>query len=88
MSYLGLQPNTPLLNTSTQFLSGNAVATQFTSELDQWRQRQRHGRDDWQHITKIPFTDYIAGNVISLQFATPPACRQQTTSQSPIVQVR
>jgi hypothetical protein len=30
MSYLGLQPNTPLLNTSTQFFSGNSVATQFT----------------------------------------------------------
>jgi hypothetical protein len=70
MSYLGLQPNTPLLNTSTQTFSGNAVATQFTlarsvasaSDLDVMigSTMQR------------PFTDYIAGN-ISLQFTSPPA---------------
>ena len=70
MAYLGLQPNTPLLNTSTQTFSGNSVATQFTlarsvasaSDLDVMigSTMQR------------PFTDYIAGN-ISLQFITPPA---------------
>ena len=69
MSYLGLQPNTPLLNTSTQTFSGNSVATQFTlarsvataSDLDVMigSTMQR------------PFTDYIAGN-ISLQFISPP----------------
>ena len=70
MAYLGLQPNTPLLNTSTQTFSGNAVATQFTlarsvasaSDLDVMigSTMQR------------PFTDYVAGN-ISLQFTSPPA---------------
>ena len=29
MSYIGLNPNTPLLNTSTQYFSGNSVALQF-----------------------------------------------------------
>jgi hypothetical protein len=70
MSYLGLQPNTPLLNTSTQFLSGNAVATQFTLS------RSVASASDIDVMIgsalKIPFTDYTAGN-ISLQFATPPA---------------
>lgn len=70
MAYLGLQPNTPLLNTSTQTFSGNSAATQFTlarsvasaSDLDVMigSTMQR------------PFTDYIAGNV-SLQFISPPA---------------
>jgi hypothetical protein len=70
MAYLGLQPNTPLLNTSTQTFSGNSVATQFTlarsvasaSDLDVMigSTMQR------------PFTDYIAGNV-SLQFISAPA---------------
>jgi len=30
MSYLGLQPNTPLLNTSTETFSGNSILYQFT----------------------------------------------------------
>ena len=70
MSYLGLQPNTPLLNTSTQFLSGNAVATQFTLS------RSVASASDIDVMIgstlKIPFTDYTAGN-ITLLFATPPA---------------
>lgn len=69
MAYLGLQPNTPLLNTSTQTFSGNSVATQFTlarsvataSDLDVMIGS----------TLQRPFTDYIAGN-ISLQFITPP----------------
>ena len=70
MSYLGLQPNTPLLNTSTQFLSGNSVATQFTLS------RSVASASDIDVMIgsalKIPFIDYTAGN-ISLQFATAPA---------------
>lgn len=70
MAYLGLQPNTPLLNTSTQTFSGNAVATQFTlarsvataSDLDVMIGT----------VLQRPFSDYIAGNV-SLQFISPPA---------------
>jgi hypothetical protein len=69
MSYLGLQPNTPLLNTSTQFLSGNAVATQFTLS------RSVASASDIDVMIgsalKIPFTDYTAGNV-TLLFATAP----------------
>lgn len=69
MSYLGLQPNTPLLNTSTQTFSGNSVATQFTlarsvasaSDLDVMIG----------NTLQRPFTDYIAGN-ISLQFISAP----------------
>ena len=70
MSYLGLQPNTPLLNTSTQFLSGNSVATQFTLS------RSVASASDIDVMIgsalKIPFTDYTAGNV-TLLFATAPA---------------
>ena len=70
MAYLGLQPNTPLLNTSTQTFSGNAVATQFTlarsvasaSDLDVMIGS----------VLQRPFTDYNAGNV-SLQFVSAPA---------------
>ena len=70
MAYVGLNPQTQLLNTSTQTFSGNAVAYQFTlsravasaSDLDvmigQTLQR--------------PFTDYEAENV-SLLFQSPPA---------------
>lgn len=70
MSYIGLDPQTQLLNTSTEFFSGNAVNMQFTlarsvasaSDLDvmigQTLQR--------------PFADYEAENV-TLTFQTPPA---------------
>ena len=70
MAYVGLNPQTQLLNTSTQTFSGNAVAYQFTLSravasasdldvmIDQTLQR--------------PFTDYEAENV-SLLFQSPPA---------------
>jgi filamentous hemagglutinin len=69
MAYVGLNPQTQLLNTSTQTFSGNAVAYQFTLSravasasdldvmIDQTLQR--------------PFTDYEAENV-SLLFQSPP----------------
>ena len=69
MSYLGLQPNTPLLNTSTQTFSGNSVATQFTLA------RSVASASDLDVMIgstlQRPFTDYIAGNV-SLQFISAP----------------
>ena len=69
MSYLGLQPDTPLLNTSTETFSGNSVATQFTLA------RSVASASDLDVMIgstlQRPFTDYIAGN-ISLQFITPP----------------
>jgi hypothetical protein len=70
MSYLGLQPNTPLLNTSTQTFSGNSVATQFTLA------RSVASASDLDVMIgstlQRPFTDYTAGNV-SLQFISAPA---------------
>ena len=69
MSYLGLQPNTPLLNTSTQTFSGNSVATQFTLA------RSVASASDLDVMIgstlQRPFTDYIAGNVV-LQFTSAP----------------
>jgi hypothetical protein len=69
MSYLGLQPNTPLLNTSTQTFSGNSVATQFTLA------RSVASASDLDVMIgstlQRPFTDYIAGNIV-LQFTSAP----------------
>jgi hypothetical protein len=69
MAYLGLQPNTPLLNTSTQTFSGNSVATQFTLA------RSVASASDLDVMIgstlQRPFADYIAGNV-SLQFISAP----------------
>lgn len=70
MSYVGLNPQQQLLNTSTQTFSGNAVAYEFTLDravasasdldvmIDQTLQR--------------PFADYTAENT-SLLFQSPPA---------------
>jgi len=70
MSYLGLQPNTPLLNTSTQTFSGNSVATQFALA------RSVASASDLDVMIgstlQRPFADYTAGNV-SLQFISAPA---------------
>ena len=70
MSYIGLNPQQTLLNTSTQFFSGNSVATQFNLN------RSIASASDLDvivgNVLKVPFTDYIAGNVV-LIFATPPA---------------
>ena len=69
MSYLGLQPNTPLLNTSTQTFSGNSVATQFNLA------RSVASASDLDVMIgstlQRPFTDYIAGNIV-LQFTSAP----------------
>ena len=69
MSYVGLNPQQQLLNTSTQTFSGNAVAYQFTlgravasaSDLDVMIDQ----------TLQRPFADYEAENV-SLLFQTPP----------------
>ena len=74
MSYLGINPNTPLLNTSTETFSGNSAATQFTlnravasaSDLDVMIG----------NVMQRPFADYSAGNV-TLLFATAPATGTQ-----------
>ena len=70
MSYIGLNPQQTLLNTSTQFFSGNSVATQFNLN------RSVASASDLDvivgNVLKVPFTDYIAGNVV-LIFTTPPA---------------
>ncbi len=69
MSYLGLQPNTPLLNTSTETFSGNSVATQFNLA------RSVASASDLDVMIgstlQRPFTDYIAGNIV-LQFTSAP----------------
>jgi len=69
MAYLGLQPNTPLLNTSTETFSGNSVATQFALA------RSVASASDLDVMIgstlQRPFTDYIAGNVV-LQFTSAP----------------
>ena len=70
MAYVGLNPQTQLLNTSTETFSGNAVAYQFTlaravasaSDLDVMIDQ----------TLQRPFTDYEAENV-SLLFQSPPA---------------
>ena len=69
MAYIGLNPQTQLLNTSTETFSGNAVAYQFTlaravasaSDLDVMIDQ----------TLQRPFTDYEAENV-SLLFQSPP----------------
>jgi hypothetical protein len=70
MAYVGLNPQTQLLNTSTETFSGNAVAYQFTlaravasaSDLDVMIDQ----------TLQRPFADYEAENV-SLLFQSPPA---------------
>lgn len=70
MSYLGLDPNQKLLNASTQYFSGNAVATQFTLS------RNVASESDLDiligNVAQRPGIDYVAGN-ITLQFTDPPA---------------
>ena len=69
MSYLGLNPQTQLLNTSSQNFSGNGVATQFSLT------RNVATASDLDiiigNVAQRPFVDYVAGNV-SLVFTTPP----------------
>ena len=69
MSYLGLDPQTQLLNTSTEFFSGNAAATQFTLS------RAVASAADLDvivgNVAQVPFVDYSAGN-LTLLFTSPP----------------
>jgi hypothetical protein len=69
MSYLGLDPNTPLLNTSTDFFSGDALAIQFTLS------RSIASASDLDVIVdgslQVPFIDYTANNT-TLLFTSPP----------------
>ena len=60
MSYIGLDPNTPLLNTSTQFFSGNGAVTQYTLS------RAVASSSDLDvivgNVSQVPGVDYVAGN--------------------------
>lgn len=60
MSYLGLNPDSPLLNASTQFFSGNGAVTQYTL------QRAVASASDLDvivgNVAQVPFIDYVAGN--------------------------
>jgi hypothetical protein len=60
MSYLGLNPDSPLLNASTQFFSGNGAVTQYTLG------RAVASASDLDVIVgntaQVPFVDYVAGN--------------------------
>jgi hypothetical protein len=83
MAYLGLQPNTPLLNTSTQTFSGNSVATQFTLA------RSVASASDLDVMIgstlQRPFADYLAGNVVCSLYLLPQLA--PTISLLPIVLV-
>ena len=69
MAYLGLQPNTPLLNTSTETFSGDGIELQFTLA------RSIASASDLDVMIgstlQRPGTDYEAAGK-SLQFYTPP----------------
>lgn len=70
MSYIGLNPQQQLLNTSTEFFSGDGSTVQFflarsvasASDLDVMIG----------NVAQRPFVDYVAQNV-SLQFTSAPA---------------
>ena len=70
MSYLGLDPNQKLLNASTEYFSGNSVATQFNLS------RNVASESDLDviigNVALRPGIDYVAGNV-TLLFTNPPA---------------
>ena len=70
MSYLGLQPNTPLLNTSTETFSGNSILYQFTLA------RSVASASDLDVMIgstlQRPGTDYTASGT-TLLFYAPPA---------------
>lgn len=70
MSYLGLDPNTPLLNSSTETFSGNAVALQFNLA------RSVASASDLDiivgNVAQRPGIDYTAGNT-TLLFTSAPA---------------
>jgi hypothetical protein len=70
MAYVGLQPNTPLLNTSTEYISGDGVLFQFTLS------RSIASASDIDvmigNVLQRPGTDYSAGST-TLLFFSPPA---------------
>jgi hypothetical protein len=71
MAYLGLQPNTPLLNTSTEYISGNGILLQFTLS------RSVASASDIDVMIgstlQRPGTDYTAGGITLLFYAPPVA---------------
>jgi hypothetical protein len=70
MSYIGLNPQQQLLNTSTEFFSGDASTVQF------FLSRSVASASDLDvmigNVAQRPFVDYVAQNV-SLQFTSAPA---------------
>ncbi len=70
MSYIGLNPQQQLLNTSTEFFSGDASTVQF------FLSRSIASASDLDvmigNVAQRPFVDYVAQNV-SMQFTTAPA---------------
>ena len=70
MAYIGLNPQTQLLNTSTQTFSGNASQLQFTLARSVASASDLDVMID--NTLQRPFTDYEAEN-LSLQFQSAPA---------------
>ena len=70
MSYIGLNPNEPLLNTSTQFESGNGFVSQYTLN------RAVASASDVDvivgNVPQVPFVDYEAGNTTIIFVTAPP----------------
>lgn len=70
MSYIGLNPNEPLLNSSTQFESGNGFVSQYTLN------RAVASASDLDvivgNVPQIPFVDYEAGNTTIIFVTSPP----------------
>jgi filamentous hemagglutinin len=77
MSYIGLNPNEPLLNTSTQFESGNGFVSQYTLN------RAVASASDLDvivgNVPQVPFVDYEAGNT-SIIFVTAPPLGDQNVA--------
>jgi hypothetical protein len=77
MSYIGLTPNEQLLNTSTQFESGNGFVSQYTLN------RAVASASDVDvivgNVPQVPFIDYEAGNT-SIIFVTSPPLGDQNVA--------
>ena len=77
MSYIGLTPNEQLLNTSTQFESGNGFVSQYTLN------RAVASASDLDvivgNVPQVPFIDYEAGNT-SIIFVTSPPLGDQNVA--------
>ena len=70
MSYIGLNPQQQLLNTSTEFFSGDASTVQFFLSRSVASASDRDVMIG--NVAQRPFVDYVAQNV-SMQFTTAPA---------------